>query len=69
MTRRKNKIDHGPNGAKDLADALAGAVYHCSLAELPGTAEAMMPRRCIVDNYSELPLDLERNVSLVDAAS
>ena len=45
MTRRKNKIDHGPNGAKDLADALAGAVYHCSLAELPGTAEAVMPRK------------------------
>ena len=66
---KRNKIEHRPNGSKDLADALAGAVYHCSLAELPGTAEALMPRRCIVDTYSELPLDPERNVSLVDAAS
>ena len=41
---KKNKIDHRPNGSKDLSDALAGAVYHCSRAELPGTAEAMMPR-------------------------
>jgi hypothetical protein len=39
---KKNKIDHRPNGSKDLADALAGAVYHCSRAELPGTAEAMI---------------------------
>jgi hypothetical protein len=31
---KKNKIAHRPNGSKDLADALAGAVYHCSLAEL-----------------------------------
>ena len=38
-----NKIDHRPNGSKDLTDALAGAVYHCSQADLPGTAEAMMP--------------------------
>ena len=51
---KKNKIAHRPNGSKDLADALAGAVYHCSLAELPGTAEAMMPSRGIVDDRGYL---------------
>lgn len=28
--RRKNRIDHPPNGSKDLADAQAGAVYQLS---------------------------------------
>ena len=28
--RRRNRIDHPPNGSKDLADALAGAVYQLS---------------------------------------
>jgi hypothetical protein len=45
---KRNKIDHRPNGSKDLADASAGAVYHCSLAEPPGTAETMMPQRGII---------------------
>jgi hypothetical protein len=26
----KNKIDHPPNGSKDVADAIAGAVYAAS---------------------------------------
>ena len=51
---KKNKIDHRPNGSKDLADALAGAVYHCSLAEPPGTAEAMMPSRGMVDTTVDI---------------
>jgi hypothetical protein len=51
---KRNKIDHRPNGSKDLADALAGAVYHCSRAELPGTAEAMMPSRSTVDTTEDL---------------
>jgi hypothetical protein len=32
---RKNKIDHRPNGSKDLTDAMAGAVYQCSQADFP----------------------------------
>ena len=51
---RKNKIDHRPNGSKDLTDAMAGAVYQCSQADLPGTAEAMMPSRGIVDDRGYL---------------
>ena len=51
---KKNKIDHRPNGSKDLTDALAGAVYHCSQADLPGTAEAMMPSRGIVDTTEDI---------------
>jgi hypothetical protein len=34
--------------------AQIGAVYHCSLAELPGTAEAMMPSRGIVDTKEDI---------------
>ena len=51
---KRNKIDHRPNGSKDLADALAGAVYHCSQADLPGTAEAMMPSKGIVDTKEDI---------------
>jgi hypothetical protein len=50
---KRNKIDHRPNGSKDLTDALAGAVYHCSQATLPGFAESMMPSSGYVDVTSE----------------
>src|SRR6202030_3927775 len=50
---KKNKIDHRPNVLKDLADALARPVYYCSLAEPPGTAGAMMPRRGIVETTED----------------
>lgn len=32
-TRRGEKVDHPPKGSKDVADAVAGAVYHCTLAK------------------------------------
>jgi hypothetical protein len=51
---KKNKVEHRPNGSKDLADALAGAVYHCSRAELPQTADAMMPTKGCVETTDDI---------------
>ena len=63
---KKNKIDHRPNCSKDLADALAGAVYHCSLAEPAGTAEAMMPSRGIVDTTEDIWDKLSRGKPITE---
>ena len=63
---KKSKIDHRPNGSKDLADALAGAVYHCSRAEFPGTAEAMMPSRGIVDTTEDIWKRLARGERITE---
>ena len=63
---KKSKIDHRPNGSKDLADALSGAVYHCSVAQPPETAEAMMPSRGIVDTKEDLWEKLARSEPITD---
>ena len=63
---KRNKIDHRPNGSKDWADALAGAVYHCSQADLPGTAEAMMPSRGIVNRTEDIWEKLARGVPITE---
>jgi hypothetical protein len=45
---------------------LAGAVYHCSLAEPPGMAEAMMPRRGIVDTTEGIWEKLARGEGITE---
>jgi hypothetical protein len=45
---------------------LAGAVYQCSLAELPGMAEAMMPSRGIVDTTEDTWDKLARGVRITE---
>jgi hypothetical protein len=63
---KKYKIDHGPNASKDLTDALTGAVYHCSLAKLPGTAEAMMASMSIVDKKEDIWEKLARDQCITE---
>jgi len=33
LENRPQKIDHPPNGSKDVADAVAGAIYNCERFE------------------------------------
>jgi hypothetical protein len=33
VAKGKVKVDHPPKGSKDVADAVAGVVYHCTLAK------------------------------------
>jgi hypothetical protein len=51
---KKNKVEHRPNGSKDLADALAGAVYHCSRAELTQTADEKVPTRGCIETTDDI---------------
>jgi hypothetical protein len=42
VNEAKQKVDHPPKGSKDVTDAVAGVVFHCTLAKVggAGTAEA-----------------------------
>jgi hypothetical protein len=42
---KKGKVDHPPGGGKDLADALAGAVYNCEQAANFGEVQAFAPKQ------------------------
>lgn len=53
VNEKKQKVDHPPNGSKDLADAVAGAVTNCELGFHVANSEVMAPTRNPVENTAE----------------
>jgi hypothetical protein len=54
QNEKTGKIDHPPNGSKDLADALAGTVKHCDNFLVAGIdVKALAPSRARLPNKEE----------------